>query len=463
LWNGAAELKIALLSACALREGQKILLVAKHGVESGFVGAVSSLIGQEDHLIVEEIASKASDSFAQIHPATGKKLQWDFGYFDSLPDESFDRVILFGAASHIGNLKACAQQVCRVLRDGGRVIIADAPWGGKDLVTAAHLDAHLEGFVARILAGMGMKEDDLPQVGPEDWAAVFEPLLGRCRGFSWQGLYAFYGQKGEGQEDEFWKFPASPEAVRKFLREKPSSSPWDFLVDQEINDFGQEVEETDLQKKWGRAIFFGSNLRWCWMNALSIRQMMYGHLSAKPGDRVLVAGEFLEEIGFLPELRKRVGETGEIASFDMVAKSRSGREQQWKTGSSEKIKEKHQWDYPFADEYPDDYFDLIWFPQGVHHAYNWKEIAPRFLRTLKPGGQILMAECRVPSPEFYRGIEMSGTLKCIVDKIFWAIDMVPEEMPDYSTSELLQAFGGPLKDTFCLEWKGFLLFWGYKR
>jgi len=463
LWNRAAELKMALLSACALREGQKVLLIAKHGGESGVAGAIRSLLGQSGHLTVEEIAPDAFASFSQIHPETGKKLQWDFNYFDSLPDQSVDRVILFGAASHVGNLKECAQQIYRVLRDGGRVIIADAPWGGRDVVTASHLDAHLEGFVARILAGMEMKEEELPQIGPEDWMAVFKPLLSQSRVFSWQGLYAFYGQKSGGQEDLFWEFPASTKAIQIFLKEKPSSSPWDFLVDREIDAFGPEVKESDLQKKWGRAIFFGSNLRWCWMNALSIRQMMYGHLHAKPGDRVLVAGEFMEEIGFLPELRKRVGDTGEIASFDMVAKSRSGREQQWKTGLSANIKEKHQWDYPFADTYPDDYFDLIWFPQGVHHACSWAEIAPRFLRALKPGGQVMMAECRVPSPEFFRGIEMSGMLQCIVDKIFWAIDMTLEEMPDYSTSELSRAFGDSLTDTFCLEWKGFLLFWGHKK
>jgi SAM-dependent methyltransferase len=194
-----------------------------------------------------------------------------------------------------------------------------------------------------------------------------------------------------------------------------------------------------------------------------MRQLMFGNLRAEPGDRVLVVGEFLEELGFLPELRRRIGETAEIAAIDMVAKSRSGREQQWKTGSVAGIKEKHQWDYDYADPYPDHHFDLIWFPQGVHHAYSWKEIAPRFLRALRPGGQIMMAECRVPAPEFHHGIQMSGMLKCIVDKIFWGMEMAPEEMPDYSTGELARAFGDSLRDTFALEWKGFLIFWGYKK
>jgi SAM-dependent methyltransferase len=457
------ELKIALLSACALREEQRVILIAKYANESGLAGALRSLLGQEDQLVVEEIAPKALASFSQIHSTTGKRLQWDFKYFDSLPEKSVDRVILFGAASHIGNLKECVQHIHRVLRNGGRVIIADAPWGGRDLVIAAHLDAHLEGFFTRILSGMGIKEEELPDIGPKDLMAMFKPLLRRNWAFSWQGLYTFCGQKDGEEENTFWEFPVSTEAIRMFLNEKPSASPWDFLAIPEIDALGSEVKEGNLQKNWGRAIFFGSNLKWCWTNARSITHLMYSNLRAKPGDRVLVIGEFLEDLGFLTELRKQIGETGEIATFDMVEKSRSGYTQQWKMGPSATIPEKHQWDYPFADKYADNYFDLIWLPQGVHHAYSWNKIAPRLLRALKPGGQVMMAECRVPSPEFHHGIQMSGMLKCIVDKIFWAMDTTLEEMPDYSTAEIARAFGDFLRDTFCLEWKGFLLFWGYKR
>jgi len=74
-----------------------------------------------------------------------------------------------------------------------------------------------------------------------------------------------------------------------------------------------------------------------------------------------------------------------------------------------------------------------------------------------------MAECRVGPPEFYHGVQMSGMLQCIVDKIFWAMDTTVEKMPDYSTEEIAQAFGDSLMDAFSLEWKGFLLFWGTKR
>ncbi len=257
-----------------------------------------------------------------------------------------------------------------------------------------------------------------------------------------------HGQKGGKKEETFQGIPAPTEEVRAFLSEKPSSSPWDFLVDQEIAAFGPEVKEIDLQKKWGRAIFFGSNLRWCWLNAKSITDLMYGHLQAKPGDRALVVGEFLEEMGFLPELRKKVSETGEIVAFDMMEKSRSGREPQWKTGSTASVPEKHRWDYPFADTYPDQYFDLDLVSSRGSPRHSWDKIAPRLLRALKPGGQILMAECRVPPPEFHLGIDVSGMLQCIVDKIFWGMEMTLEEMPDYSTADLSRAFGDRLTDIY---------------
>jgi SAM-dependent methyltransferase len=286
LWNKAVELKLTLLSACALKGGQRVVLIGKYCAESGLVQALRSLLSQKDLLVVEEIAPQALAAFPQIHPATGKRLQWNFNYFDSLPDESLDRVILFGATSHIGNLEECVRHIYRILRDRGRVIIADAPWGGEDLVTAAHMDAHLEGFVTRILAGMKLKEEELPHIGPEDLTTLFKSVLRWSRAISWQGLYLFYGQKGGSEGNASWDFPLPTEAVQIFLTEKASMNPWHFLTASEIATLGSEVAESKLQKNWGRAIFFASCLAWCWANSKTIKHLMYSNLRVKPGNRV---------------------------------------------------------------------------------------------------------------------------------------------------------------------------------
>ena len=74
-----------------------------------------------------------------------------------------------------------------------------------------------------------------------------------------------------------------------------------------------------------------------------------------------------------------------------------------------------------------------------------------------------MAECRVPAPEFHSGLQMSGLLRHIVEKIFWAMDTTLEEMPDYSPADLARAFGDSVRDIFELDWKGWLLFWAFKK
>jgi len=46
LWNQALELKLTLLSACALKEGQNVMLIGQHADESGIVSALRSLLGE---------------------------------------------------------------------------------------------------------------------------------------------------------------------------------------------------------------------------------------------------------------------------------------------------------------------------------------------------------------------------------------------------------------------------------
>ena len=50
-----------------------------------------------------------------------------------------------------------------------------------------------------------------------------------------------------------------------------------------------------------------------------------------------------------------------------------------------------------------------------------------------------------------------------MDKIFWAMGTTLEGMPNYSAADLARAFDHYLTNTFSLDWKGWLLFWGYKQ
>jgi SAM-dependent methyltransferase len=461
LWNEAVELKIALLAVCAVEKGQRLALIGKYCEESGFAPAVRSIIGPGGNLSVEEVLPGA---FASIKtpPVPGRAFQWDFPYLDSLPQKSLDRVILFNAASHIANLESFAQQIKRVLADDGRVIIAESPWGGKDLLSAARLDGHLYGILTLALGGMGLKEEDLSQTGPEDLKEVFQPILNWSRSVSWKGLYLFYGQKGYKDGEAPFGFPRNTEAVKAFLKEQPCKSPWELLSSSEASVLGSEVADVDAQRALGRVASFGPGLDWTYLKYKNIVKLMYDNLKAKPGSRVLVIGEVLEGLGFLSELRKRVGNTGEIAKHEISEIHLSMFLRLW-SGADIPPDNRHQYEYPFADQYPDNYFDVVWLPQGVHHAKSWKATAPRLLRVLKPGGQIMMIESRICEPDFFIAVNQSGLLKCMAEKLWWSLGVTFEEMPDYPTAHLAAAFGDSLTDTFGIDPEGWLVFWGYKK
>lgn len=461
-WSRASQLKLVLLSACSPCRAQRMMLLGKHLAESGILNALSSAVGSEGRLTSVDIASRALEMLTVAHPATGKRMQWDFEYLRSIPGESLERVVLFGASSHIANLEAFVHDVRRVLTPGGRLVVADAPPGGRELFSAAHLDAHLEGFVARLLSGMVVGEQDLPDIGPRELVERSGQALLWAGAHRWQGAYVIYGNKAAEGEAGLGTIEMT-EAEREFLREPSSEGdPWRFLTPVEARILGGDSADTGLQKMWGRALFFAGNLGWMYSNADSLLRLMYHNLSVKRGGRTLVIGEVLESLGFLRELRRKTGRSGEVVSFDIVQRSRDGYQRQWEARPGVVIPEKHQWEYDYADSFPDDYFDLVWLPQGVHHAKDWKTTAPRLLRVLKPGGQVMMIECRTCSPTFYLALENSALLRCIAEKVFWGMDTAFRDMPDYSTRELSEAFGESLVDTFALEWKGWLVFWGTK-
>jgi len=72
----------------------------------------------------------------------------------------------------------------------------------------------------------------------------------------------------------------------------------------------------------------------------------------------------------------------------------------------------------FADHFPDNYFDLIILPQGVHHSNNWLRGCPRLLRALKPGRQFMACECGVSCPEHFEARNASALARLMIDRMW---------------------------------------------
>jgi len=140
LWNEVPELMAAFLSACSLEEDMDVFVIGKYAAESGLAPAVQSVLRGHGRLTVEEIGDRVIDALTTGSPTGGTDLQWDFDYLDAVPDGGLDRVVLFGAASHVADWSRFAVQIARALRQGGRLVIVEAPLGGKEFREALHED-----------------------------------------------------------------------------------------------------------------------------------------------------------------------------------------------------------------------------------------------------------------------------------------------------------------------------------
>ena len=166
LWNEAVEIKMALLTAGSFNEGQNVVLIGKYADDSGITSAIRSLTGENGTLKLFEVGPQFLKGFKYVEGVEGKWPKWDFDYSRDLPAASVDRIVFFGTPSHISDWQKLAKEVDRVLKPSGRIIFADINLG-KDLLTPAYLDTHLEGIITKLLSGMKLYESDLPDVGPD--------------------------------------------------------------------------------------------------------------------------------------------------------------------------------------------------------------------------------------------------------------------------------------------------------
>jgi SAM-dependent methyltransferase len=494
VWNEVPELKAAFLSAASVEKDQNVVLIGKYLEETGLEAALASLLRSDGHLAGQDITSRVVQSVRSGSPYKGTQLQWDFDYLDSTPDHSIDRVILFNAASHVADWDRFAKQVDRVIRRGGRLVVAEAPLGGKEFREALHQDSHYESYILRVLSGLGVTEDELPDIGPEALTALFEPDFDWTGSFSHQGVYLFCARRRDpeppGDEEERFRqayaFPRNTPAVRRFLDVVATDGPWSPLTEEEQEVWGSTVKDIHTPHLGKAAVWSGGSLLWNFRNQRGITDIMWSNLAAKAGDKILVIAEFPEDLGNLEEVEKRVGPAGEIVLVSITSSPKSYDYKGWQAKRRQYMEQgsPEEWPYDFADDYPDDYFDVIFLPQGVHHCNNWLRDAPRLLRALKPRGQVMAIECGINRPQMATARELSALARVVGDRVFkialpeWLVGPLSPEGPlppgtgyehvgrpyhDVSVEHLRESFGEGVTDACGLEYKGWILYWAFKR
>jgi SAM-dependent methyltransferase len=223
--------------------------------------------------------------------------------------------------------------------------------------------------------------------------------------------------------------------------------------------FGPDIFDPAEQARWSHAMFIGG-LPYMWtILAQPVRSMIYDLAELKAGDKVLLFGESLESCGFIADLRRIVGPAGGVVPIDIQEDARNAVAAR-KRGTGGQL---GTFSYAgYTKGTPDHAYDVVLNLQAVQHAEDWTVAGKEFLRVMKPGRRLVMAEIVLGSPEQVWKINSDLHIQHLFDKIFSRRGLGFTDLAYYSPQALRQAFDGLVADPGEFEWRGLEVFWGRK-
>ncbi|MCT7378134.1 methyltransferase domain-containing protein [Chelativorans salis] len=235
------------------------------------------------------------------------------------------------------------------------------------------------------------------------------------------------------------------------------TTPWDLMQAFDAKRFGEDVFDLENQKRWATAIFVGG-LPYMWRKAYVVLDMIYNLCELEEGSKVFLIGESLESCGFIDDIKRRIGASGELTAIDNQEECRDAMFHN-KVGRGG---QRGTFKYDYCKDIPDNSYDAVLNLQAIQHADDWTEAGAEFVRILKPGRRLVMAEIILGGPEQIFKIKQDLHLDHLITKIMSRIATRFEDFPYYSPGELKDAFKGMLEDMDEFEWRGLEVFWGRK-
>jgi ubiquinone/menaquinone biosynthesis C-methylase UbiE len=230
--------------------------------------------------------------------------------------------------------------------------------------------------------------------------------------------------------------------------------PWGWIGAEERRLLGDVIADREEQTRWCKAMVFGT-LPYMWREKASVvRELAYDKMELGPGSRVLLIGECLGVCGFVDDIRKRIGPTGDIHEVDITSEARSA----YLSGRRGRGGQLATWQWQYAKDLPSRHFDTVAVLQATQHADDWRETGQELLRVLKPGRPIVVTEITL-SPKLTMKAELDLHIEAWIEKIFSRIGWAFDQTPYVSLADLRRAFDGLVDRPETFEWRGIELFW----
>jgi SAM-dependent methyltransferase len=232
--------------------------------------------------------------------------------------------------------------------------------------------------------------------------------------------------------------------------------PWSYIQPWDVDSIPVDILNVEERRGWIRAMFVAGGLPYMWRElAQPMRDVLYGLLEPRPGDRVLLVGEGIEPCGFDEDIKERIGPKGTLDSFEII---RDGRDavQSRKLGRNGKI---GCWRWTYTADVPDNTYDAVAILQSAQHCDDWSETGADMVRVLKPGRRIVSAEMNLEGEPFRTRVSADMHIRQWYDKMFPG---GRAEISNYGGEELLAMIGPFCASAQCMEWRGIEVFWGRK-
>jgi len=234
-----------------------------------------------------------------------------------------------------------------------------------------------------------------------------------------------------------------------------TKTPWDWMGAEEKRLLGDVVAQPEEQARWCKAMVFGT-LPYMWRDKASVvRELVYDKMELSPGHRVLLIGECLGVCGFVDDIRKRIGPSGEIHEVDITNEARGA----YLAGKRGRGGQLATWQWRYTEALPAQSFDSVAVLQATQHTDDWRETGQDLLRVLKPSRPIVLAEITL-SPKLKMKAALDIHIEAWIEKIFSRIGWSFDETPYYSLDDLSAAFAGLVDSPETFEWRGIEVFWG---
>ena len=221
------------------------------------------------------------------------------------------------------------------------------------------------------------------------------------------------------------------------------------MVAEDAERFGPDILDPAARMRWCQAVMFGG-LPHLWRDVATVpRAVAIDKLELRRGDRVLIVGEAVADIGFDAEIADIVGPEGEVVVVDVRSRVfeefHAGREPKW------------EWEY--TRDRPDGYFDGVFVGQGVAHAGDWAREGRELVRVTRPGRRIVLAEIAF-SETFHARVQTDVHIEYWVRKLLEGIGDKLEELPYWNLDDVAAALTDIVEELETFEWRGVDLLWG---